>query len=207
VRKLNIPDSEEVLAVIVNSSGISRAYWGGEYDPDNPQAPTCWSPDGGQPSPNVPEANIQSRRCMNCKQNIRGASGRACRFSQKLAVVLEDDLEEVHQLHVPASSIFGKNFEKPFHGLQEYAKLLVKHKTTSVALYTRIVSNCDGDFPVILFAPQRPLEEDEIDIVKRVIGNDDALEAIDTDAYTGDTNSESPFEVEEGFTQDAQLEN
>lgn len=206
MKRLRLEEGEEVLAVIVNSSDTIRTYWEGDFDPDEREAPTCWSPDNTQPSDRVPQDKKQASRCMDCKQNIRGSGsngGRACRFSKRLAVVLEGDLEEVRSLHIPASSWFGKNFEAPFRGLKEYALFLHNRQATSVALFTRVTLNCDGTFPVIVFAPKRPLEEEELDIVKDIIGSDDALEAIDIDAFTGNTDSESPFEVEEGFTQDS----
>jgi hypothetical protein len=209
MKRLNITDEQAV--VIVNASAVSRTYWAGEYDANAPRAPTCWSVDTHVPSSSVPEKNRQATRCLECPHDIRGSGangGRACRFSQKLAVVLEADIEhdpvEVYQLHVPASSIFSKKNTPPWMGLQEYAKFLAAHDTNSVALLTRI-SKSEGDIPKLLFAPKRPLEEAELDVVKNIISAAVTLEAINTDAYIGNDNI-SPFEELDGYTQ-TNLEN
>ena len=95
-----------------------------EFDPNAVQAPVCWSSDTRQPDSQVFEK--QAVRCMDCKHDIRGSAsggGRACKYSQKLAVLLKDD-PNVYQLHIPASSIFGR--AKDGHmPLQEYARFLL----------------------------------------------------------------------------------
>ena len=66
------------------------------------------------PALDVPEDQRQSGRCIDCTQNIKGSgrgTGRACRFVQRLALVLEDDLETVYQLQLPPTSIFGEAME------------------------------------------------------------------------------------------------
>ena len=130
---------DEIECIIVNASQVQRAYYEGEYDPNNPQVPICWSSDTQRPDDEVPKR--QATRCMDCKHDIRGSApngGRACRFSQKLAVLFENDYA-VHQLHVPANSIFGRqnNGHMP---LQEYARFLSKNDTSCVSVYTKIIS-------------------------------------------------------------------
>mgnify|MGYP000108840731 CR=1 FL=1 len=102
-----IADGEEVTrdlgymdVVIVNAAPVSRAYYGDAYDPNRVAVPTCWSSDTQVPSVDVPQEQRQAMRCMDCPQNIRGSGqygGRACRFSQRLAVVFRDNPEEVYQ--------------------------------------------------------------------------------------------------------------
>ena len=57
-----IRDGKEVWAtedtikfVVVNAAKVSRSYYAGLFDSNNPTAPTCWSADTTQPSPEVPE--------------------------------------------------------------------------------------------------------------------------------------------------------
>ncbi len=127
-----LPDGDTATsldAVIVNAAEISRAYYEGVYDSDNPTAPTCWSSDTDRPDKDVPTEDVQSVRCMDCTQNIRGSGsgmGRACRFHQRIAVLLEGELDKAYQLQVSATSIFGKpqNGNTP---LQSYAKHLSSH--------------------------------------------------------------------------------
>ena len=72
--------------------------------------PDCFSDDGI--TPNARSENKQAASCKDCPQNIAGSGNgqsRACRFSRRLAVLLENDQKgEVMQLTLPASSIFGK---------------------------------------------------------------------------------------------------
>ena len=128
---------DAVEVVIVNAAKVSRAYFANEFDGENTVAPTCWSEDTQRPDPFVDER--QANRCLDCKQNIRGSAGqgRACRFQQRLAVVFEDNLEEVYQLMLPATSIFGKTINGHMP-LQEYAKHLSKHNTKAVSVVTKI---------------------------------------------------------------------
>ena len=103
-------DSNSIDVVVVNAAPVSRAYYGDAYDPNRVAVPTCWSSDTQVPLVDVPQEQRQAMRCMDCPQNIRGSGqygGRACRFSQRLAVVFRDKPEEVYQLQIPATSIFG----------------------------------------------------------------------------------------------------
>jgi hypothetical protein len=204
MKRLDVTDQQKVI--IVNASAVSRTFWKGEFDPNNTSRPTCWSVDTQAPSPNVPEEGRQATRCMDCPNDIRGSGsngGRACRFSQKLAVVREDDLTDeevcIQQLHVPANSIFGKGGKPPFMPLQEYAKFLAGHETSSVALVTKVMK-VEEDVPRLLFAAHRPLEKSELEIVADLITAPDALNAINTDAYVGNE-MVSPFDAIEEDTE------
>ena len=90
----------DINLVIVAAAPISRTYYAGAYDPQNPLPPTCWSSNTNAPADDVPEDQKQSTRCMDCPQNVKGSGqgqSRACRFSQKLAVALEGKLDTVYQ--------------------------------------------------------------------------------------------------------------
>ena len=89
--QVNVKSDGFLNMVIVNAAKLSRTFYAGQYDPENPSAPTCWSPDTQAPSPDVPKDQMQAARCMDCPQNIKGSGqgeSRACRFSQRLAVML-----------------------------------------------------------------------------------------------------------------------
>lgn len=98
---------------------------------------------------------------MNIKGSGAGES-RACRFSQRLAVVLEGDEDyTVYQMQLPATSIFGEA-QNGLMGMQAYAKLLGAHNTPITAIVTAITFNEDTETPKLNFKPVRPLEEDEL---------------------------------------------
>jgi len=166
-----IADGKEVAAVeeryldvvIVNAAPkISRTYYGEKFDPENPAPPSCWSADGDKPSADVKDP--QSLTCATCPQNIKGSGNgesRACRFSQRLAVVLANDMGgDVLQLTLPATSIFGKEVgeDRP---LQAYSRWLVAQSIGPDMVVTRMKFDTKAESPKLFFKPMRWLTDDE----------------------------------------------
>jgi len=179
---------------------VSRAYYGDAYDPNRVAVPTCWSPDTQLPAREVPQEQRQSARCMDCPQNIRGSGsygGRACRFSQRLAVVFQDKPEEVYQLQIPATSIFGST-NSGDKGMQHYARLLAKHDTPVVTIITKIYFDEDSAVPKLCFKPVDRLDEDTLTRVSAMIDHEDTIRAI-TMSIPTTSEPVSPFSVVEGF--------
>jgi len=205
VRRISLRDGMfsnnalELECVIVNAAKVSRAYFSGEFDPDKLAAPTCWSSTTQVPDVDVPEDQVQSRRCMDCPQNVRGSSGggRACRFSQRIAVVMLDDLERVSQIQLPATSIFGKTVGGAMP-LKEYARFLSEHNTTAVSVVTKIYFDEAAPIPKVFFKPVRPLEEAELNLVTGMINHPDTIEAITLPSNERSATS-SPFGIVEGY--------
>ncbi len=150
--------------VIVNAAKLARTYYEDAYNPASPSAPTCWSPDTQRPSKDVPIGRKQANRCMDCRQNIRGSSiggGRACRYSQRLAIVLEGQMDTVYQMRIPATSIFGKD-QKGDRSMQGYAKYLHRHKTSSISVVTQVHFDEKSVTPKLFFKAVRALNEQEL---------------------------------------------
>jgi len=189
-----------VNVIIVNAAPVSRSYFGNEFDPNKSTAPVCWSDDTQRPSSNVSEDNVQSRRCMDCTQNVRGSGengGRACRFQQRLAVVFEGNLEEVYQLQIPASSIFGRA-QGGNMGMQEYARHLSAHDTQVTSVVTNITFDKDSVVPKLYFKPIRPLDVESGIKVSEMVVHEDSKRAITS--FVPVTSEPSPFgKVEGGF--------
>lgn len=188
-------------AVIVNAANISRAYYEDEYDILNPVAPTCWSADTDRPDDAVPTDNVQSKRCMDCTQNIRGSgigAGRACRFLQRVAVLLEDDLNTVYQLQVSATSIFGKP-QRGSMPLQQYAKHLNNHNTPFASVVTNIYFDVDSSVPKLFFRPKRSLNVAEMQGVDGMTNHPETLGAINTAILSVHAAPRSPFSDESGL--------
>jgi len=195
---------DSIDIVIVNAAPISRSYYDNTYDPNVVKAPVCWSPDTQVPASDVPEGQIQSSRCMDCTQNVRGSGqngGRACRFAQRLAIALPNDLGVVYRLQLPATSIYGRgsNGDMP---LQEYVKFLSARDSVATGVVTKMYVDKESVVPKLYFKAVRPLTEDELDVVDVVISGDDSLEAIRQDAYKPPESS-NPFGVVDGFDIDA----
>jgi len=178
--QVNVSKDDNMNVVIVNAAKISRTYYAGTYDPENPAPPACWSADTQTPAPEVPEDQRQAARCMDCKQNVKGSGqgeSRACRFAQRIAVALEGDLEKVYQLQLPATSVFGdaKNGKMP---MQAYARYLNAHNTPAIAIVTNMYFDDNSDTPKLLFKAVRPLEEAELKKVVELKDSPDTIKAI-----------------------------
>jgi hypothetical protein len=173
-------DERYLDVVIVNAAPkIGRTFYMKAYDGETPTAPDCWSADGEKPDASA--ANPQSDRCATCPQNIKGSGSgesRACRFSQRLAVVLANDLEgHVMQLQLPATSIFGKE-EGDKRPLQAYARYVVANQASPEMMVTRMQFDTKAEAPKLFFKPVRWLDEDEYEISVRQGKTDDAKRAI-----------------------------
>ena len=177
--QVRVSKNDAMNVVIVGVAPIARTYFEGTYDPHaDAVPPVCWSADTDNPAPEV--ANPQASRCADCPQNIKGSgqgNSRACRFSQRLAVVIESDLETVYQLQIPATSIFGdpKGNHTPMRG---YARLLDAHDTPVIAVVTEMIFDEDSEVPKLMFRPLRPLAEDELNTVVGLMDSEEVRDAI-----------------------------
>jgi hypothetical protein len=156
-------DDRHLDVVIVNAAPkISRTYYAGTYEEGNTSAPTCWSPDGETPDASVEEP--QASNCASCPMNVKGSGqgdSKACRFSQRLAVVLANDIQgDVMQLTLAATSIFGKE-EGDKRPLQAYARYLAAQSINPETLVTRLRFDTKAAVPKLFFQPVRWLEDDE----------------------------------------------
>ena len=188
-----------VNVIIVNAAPVSRSYFGNQFDPNKSTAPVCWSEDTQLPSRDVPRGNVQSVRCMDCTQNVRGSGengGRACRFQQRLAVVFEGNLDEVYQLQIPASSIFGRVVNGNM-GMQEYARHLSAHDTQVTSVVTNIRFDEDSVVPKLYFKPIRPIDREVTSKVVEMMSHEDTMTAI-TSVVPVSSEAASPFSVVEG---------
>ena len=173
-------DERYLDVVIVNAAPkIGRTWYAKAYDGEAPAAPDCWSADGERPDPSA--ANPQSDRCATCEKNAKGSGmgeSRACRFSQRLAVVLANDLEgHVMQLQLPATSIFGKE-EGDKRPLQAYARYIVANQASPEMMVTRMQFDTKAEAPKLFFKPVRWLTEDEYEVAERQGQTEDAKRAI-----------------------------
>ena len=172
---------ERYLDVVVVSATekISRTFYAGAWDPENPAPPDCWSADGDKPDASA--ASPQSPTCATCPQNIKGSGmgeSRACRFNQRLAVVLANDMDgDVLQLQLPATSIFGKA-EGDNHPLQSYARLLAAQSISPEMVVTRMKFDTQKESPKLFFKPLRWLTDEEHATVVEKGQSEDAKRAV-----------------------------
>ena len=197
-------NGDSIEVVIVGVAYMSRIYYKDQYDADKVASPTCWSSNTEIPALDVPEEQRQSGRCLDCIHNIRGSgkgNGRACRFVQRLAVLVKGDLETVYQLQLPPTSIFGDavNGAMPFRA---YARYLEARETPFIAVITKLYFDSDSDIPKLFFRPIRPLEEQELETAKEMMNHEDTMKAITLNVMPVEDESVSPFDEVDGFTFD-----
>jgi len=174
---------ERFLDVIIVKAApkVSRVFYAKSYDSENVTGPDCSSNDGERPDAHI--KTPQNSACHNCPQNIAGSgtgNTRACRFNQRLAVVLENNPEgDVMQLTLPATSVFGKE-EGDKRPLQAYARYLAVQNPpiNPEQIVTRMKFDTKSESPKLHFAPTRWLTEDEYAIVKNQSESEDAKRAI-----------------------------
>lgn len=183
-----IADGKEVAAVeeryldvvVVNAAAkVSRTYYEGAYDENKAAPPTCYSQNGDVPDPSIKQP--QFANCANCPQNAKGSGqgdSRACRFSQRLAVVLANDMEgDVMQLSLAATSIFG-NAEGENRPLQAHSRWLVAQGIDPTMLITRMKFDTKAPVPKLFFKPMRWLTEDEFAFTQEKGASKEAIDAI-----------------------------
>lgn len=178
--QVSVSKSDTMNIVVVNAASISRTYYEGDYDPNNTAAPTCWSVDSKAPSPDVPAEQKKASRCADCPMNVKGSganNGRACRFNQRLAITLEGKPDEVYQLQLPATSIFGES-KNGNMGMQAYAKFLDAHNTPIIAVMTEMRFDENSETPKLFFKPVRPLTEEELHEAVAAKDTEEAIKAI-----------------------------
>ena len=175
----SIEDRHLDVVVVNAAANIGRTFYAGAYDPEKSAAPDCWSADGDKPSPE--SKNPQSSTCATCPQNMKGsgsADSRACKFSQRLAVVLESDMDgDVLQLQVPAASLFGQA-EGENMPLKAYANWLGAQSISPEMVVTRMKFDTKAQSPKLFFRPTRWLDEEEHDIVVAKGATEDAKKAV-----------------------------
>ena len=178
--QVSVSKDDHLNIVVVNVAPISRTYYEGTYDPNNTSAPTCWSADTKTPSPDVPAEQRKASRCTDCPMNVKGSGqgeSRACRYNQRLAITLEGKPDEVYQLQLPATSLFGdgKNGKMP---MQAYAKFLDAHNTPIIAVMTKMSLDENSETPKLFFSPVRPLTEEELHAAVAAKDTEEAIKAI-----------------------------
>tara|TARA_R110002074_G_scaffold107258_4_gene231903 strand:+ start:680 stop:1600 length:921 start_codon:yes stop_codon:yes gene_type:complete len=179
-------EARAINIVIVKTSPVSRMYYASQYTAGASNPPACWSADsgGGKPSGDVPSDTLQSTACFDCPQNIKGSGqgqSRACRYQQRVAIMLTDGdgnlrSNSVYQLSLPATSIFGDDKKKM--GLQTYARLIEAQRAPLASIVTELRFDTDSSTPKLCFKPIRVLAEDEIGMAVAAQKDDATLKLV-----------------------------
>lgn len=168
--------------VVAANPHINRTFVPGKYEEGKPFEPHCWSENGLTPDAEVPAATRQAATCANCPKNIAGSgegNSRACRYSTRLAVALENDPQGgVYRLQLPAKSLFGRP-EGEKMPLQAYAKFLAGHGVPITGVVTEVRFDTAEAVPVLKFRAVRPLTREEFNDAKDLAVGDEAKRAVE----------------------------
>lgn len=183
-KEVRTSDERAMGVIIVKAApNTYRTYFEGTYVEGQNASPTCWSSNNQTPDASVPADQRQASKCMDCPQNIKGSAsqgeGRACRFHQRIAVLIEGETakREVYQVICPATSVFGDG-EKGKLPLQAYGRHLKAHNTPVAGVITEMRFDTSSPTPKLIFKPVRPITEDEYHDVEATRNSAEAEEAI-----------------------------
>ena len=168
------------FVVIASGKGVTRTFYADKYEEGKDIKPACWSAEGVVPNEEV--ANPQAKSCASCPQNIEGSGdgkARACRYSKRLAVALENDIGgNIYRLSVPAKSYFGRA-EGEKMPLQAFGKFLSGHGIPITGIVTEARFDTAEAVPVLKFRAVRPLSKEEWELGKAQSQTEDARQAIE----------------------------
>lgn len=181
-KEVRVSEERAVNVVLINAAPVSRMFFAGTYTEGETIKPTCWSSDTQRPDAAVPQEQRQSQFCKDCPQHIKGSGQgetRACRFQQRIAVMIEGELEkrEVYQVTLPATSVFGDADSKKMP-LQAYGRHLKAYNTPAISIVTEMRFDTASPTPKLIFKPVRELEESELKIALEMQKHDDTMRAI-----------------------------
>lgn len=172
------------VVIVAATAKDSRKFYAGVYEEgQGAKAPDCWSLLGDVPDSRA--KNPQASRCFECPQNVKGSSGRgdsrACKFERHLAVVLDKDQRgEVFQITLPASSLWSSDDGKL--GIKPYADFLGSHGLNVTQVVTEMRFDTKATGQKINFKAVRPLEPEEIVVIRNAGKTPDAMRAIGSTA-------------------------
>lgn len=187
-----------INVVIVNASPkVGRIFYVKPWTPDSePSAPDCFSNDGNAPDPQA--ENPQSERCDSCPQNIKGSgqgNSKACRYSRRLAMVLEEEFNtpmegKVYQMNLASKSLFGDSVGDNAHTFENYTKYLANNGKSLDYVVTQIGFNENNDNQSVLFTPVRFINKHEYSVTSKV--GPDTQKLVVMTPYQADASGRQP---------------
>ena len=187
-------------AIIVNASpAVGRIFYLKQWSPDSePSAPDCFSNNGQTPDP--ASTNAQADRCDNCQQNVKGSgmgNSKACRYSRRVAMVLEEDfgtsLEgEVYQMNLASKSLFGDSTVDNAFTFENYTKYLANNGKSLDYVVTTISFNEDNDNQSVLFTPARFIKQPEYAVTSVVAAKPEVQKMVVMTPYQADASGRLP---------------
>ena len=190
----------DLNVVVVNASPhVGRIFYAQAWTPDaEPTSPDCFSNDGR--SPDEGSTNKQADRCDSCERNIKGSgqgNSKACRYSRRIAVVLEEDfgtsLEgEVYQMNLASKSLFGDSVGDNTHTFENYTKYLANNGKSLDYVVTQVSFNEDNDNQSVLFTPVKFINKTIHNVTSKVAMLPETQKMVVMTPYQADTSGRAP---------------
>ena len=181
--------------IIVNASPkVGRIFYMKQWTPDaEPSAPDCFSNDGQ--TPDAQATNPQGDRCDTCQQNVKGSgmgNSKACRYSQRVAMVLEEDFGtslqgEVYQMNLASKSLFGDVNQDNAFTFGNYTKYLANNGKSLDYVVTQISFNEENDNQSVLFTPMRFINKAEYAVTAQLGAKPEVQKLVVMTPYQADT--------------------
>jgi hypothetical protein len=190
------------VIVVSASPKVGRIFYAKQWTPEaEPTAPDCFSNNGQSPDAN--SASPQAERCDSCEQNIKGSgqgNSKACRYSRRIAVVLEEDfgssLEgEVYQMNLASKSLFGDSVGDNTHPFESYTKYLANNGKSLDYVVTQLSFNEDNDNQSILFTPTRFINKGEYAVTSKVAAKPEVQKMVVMTPYQADVSGRPKLEA------------
>jgi hypothetical protein len=192
----------DLEVVIINASPkVGRIFYAKAWNPESePTSPDCFSNDGQTPDKGA--ANPQADRCDACPNNIKGSgqgTSKACRYSRRLAVVLEEDfgtsLEgRVYQMNLASKSLFGESIPSDNKFVfEEYTKYLSNNGKSIEYIITSLSFNENNDNQSVLFTPMRHITKEIYEVTSKASQRPDVQKMVVMTPYEAQATGMKPL--------------
>jgi hypothetical protein len=190
------------VIVVSASPKVGRIFYAKQWTPEaEPTAPDCFSNDGQ--APDASSANPQASRCDACDQNVKGSgqgNSKACRYSRRIAVVLEEDFGtslqgEVYQMNLASKSLFGDSVGDNTHPFESYTKYLANNGKSLDYVVTQLSFNEDNDNQSILFTPLRFINKAQYAVTSEVAAKPEVQKMVIMTPYQTDVSGKPKLEA------------
>lgn len=189
-----------ISVIVINASPkVGRIFYAKQWTPDSePTSPDCFSNDGI--TPDAGAVNPQASACNDCQQNIKGSgmgNSKACRYSRRIAMVLEEDfgtaLEgEVYQMNLASKSLFGDSVGNKTHTFENYSKYLANNGKSIDHVVTQISFNEENDNQSVLFTAERFINRSEYEVTSKLAARPEVQKMVYMTPYQADVSGRTP---------------
>jgi hypothetical protein len=190
----------DIKVIVVNASPhVGRIFYAQAWNPDSePTSPECFSNDGR--APDAKAKAPQSERCDSCQNNIKGSgqgASKSCRYSRRIAVVLEDDFGtplqgDVYQMNLASKSLFGDSVGENTHTFENYSKYLANNGKSLDYVVTQISFNEDNDNQSVLFTPIGYINKSQYEVTSKAAVDPLVQKMVVMTPYQADVSGRTP---------------